>query len=33
MRVLALWYPDGDISAPTQETIVKMGALRPIHRG
>ncbi len=26
MRVLALWYPEGDISAPTQETIQKMGA-------
>lgn len=25
MRVLALWYPDGDISAPTQETMAKMG--------
>ena len=26
MRVLALWYPDGDISAPTPETMQKMGA-------
>jgi hypothetical protein len=26
MRVLALWYPDSDISAPTQETMEKMGA-------
>lgn len=26
MRVLALWYPEGDISAPTQETMQKMGA-------
>ncbi len=26
MRVLALWYPDGDISAPTEETMQKMGA-------
>lgn len=26
MRVLALWYPDGDISAPTHETMTKMGA-------
>jgi hypothetical protein len=26
MRVLALWYPEGDISAPTQETMEKMGA-------
>ena len=26
MRVLALWYPDGDISAPKPETIQKMGA-------
>lgn len=26
MRVLALWYPVGDISAPTQETMEKMGA-------
>jgi hypothetical protein len=26
MRVLALWYPEGDISAPTPETIQKMGA-------
>jgi len=27
MRVLALWYPDGDISAPTQETMAAMGQL------
>ena len=26
MRVLALWYPDTDISAPKQETVEKMGA-------
>lgn len=26
MRVLALWYPDGNISTPTQEVIQKMGA-------
>ncbi len=26
MRVLALWYPDGDISAPTPDTMAKMGA-------
>jgi hypothetical protein len=26
MRVLALWYPEADISAPTQETMAKMGA-------
>jgi hypothetical protein len=26
MRVLALWYPDGDISAPTPEAMQKMGA-------
>lgn len=26
MRVMALWYPDGDISAPTQDTMQKMGA-------
>jgi hypothetical protein len=26
MRVLALWYPEGDISAPTQDTMEKMGA-------
>jgi hypothetical protein len=26
MRVLALWYPEGDISSPTQETMQKMGA-------
>ena len=26
MRVLALWYPEGDIGAPTQETMQKMGA-------
>ncbi|HUX33419.1 MAG TPA: YciI family protein [Gemmatimonadaceae bacterium] len=26
MRVLALWYPEGDISAPTQDTMQKMGA-------
>ncbi len=26
MRVLALWYPTGDIGAPTQETMQKMGA-------
>lgn len=26
MRVLALWYPEGDISAPTQQTMQKMGA-------
>ena len=26
MRVLALWYPAGDISAPTPETMQKMGA-------
>ncbi len=26
MRVLALWYPDGDISTPTQDTMQKMGA-------
>jgi hypothetical protein len=26
MRVLALWYPEGDISAPAQETMEKMGA-------
>ena len=26
MRVLALWYPEGDISAPSQEMMQKMGA-------
>jgi hypothetical protein len=26
MRVLALWYPDSDISAPSQEKMAKMGA-------
>ena len=26
MRVLALWYPEGDISAPTQDTMQRMGA-------
>ena len=26
MRVLALWYPEGDISAPTHETMQRMGA-------
>ena len=26
MRVLALWYPVGDISAPTPETMQKMDA-------
>ena len=26
MRVLALWYPEGDISAPTQDTMQKMSA-------
>ncbi|HET7585223.1 MAG TPA: YciI family protein [Gemmatimonadaceae bacterium] len=26
MRVLALWYPAGNIAAPTQETMEKMGA-------
>lgn len=26
MRVLALWYPEGNIGAPTQETMEKMGA-------
>jgi hypothetical protein len=26
MRVLALWYPDSDISAPTQDKMAKMGA-------
>ncbi|MEO7103570.1 MAG: YciI family protein [Gemmatimonadaceae bacterium] len=26
MRVMALWYPDGDISAPTEEKMAKMGA-------
>ncbi len=25
MRVLALWYPEGDISAPTHEMTAKMG--------
>ena len=26
MRVLALWYPEGDIGAPTQEKMQRMGA-------
>lgn len=26
MRVLALWYPDGNIGAPSQEKMEKMGA-------
>ncbi len=26
MRVLALWYPEGDISAPTHEMTANMGA-------
>ncbi|HEX8724453.1 MAG TPA: YciI family protein [Gemmatimonadaceae bacterium] len=26
MRVLALWYPEGDIGAPTQEQMQRMGA-------
>jgi len=26
MRVLALWYPDGNIGAPTEEKMAKMGA-------
>ena len=26
MRVLALWYPESDISTPTQEKMARMGA-------
>ena len=35
MRVMALWYPDGDISAPTEETMAKMGAFiqEAVHAG
>jgi hypothetical protein len=27
MRVMALWYPDADISRPTEETMAAMGRL------
>lgn len=35
MRVMALWYPDGDISAPDEAKMAKMGAFiqEAVHAG